>query len=513
VLTDYGSVWAQPEEFSWREYILMDGTSVSQADFVKPLNWRIFEYEPRSTRPLSHLFEIVDTKFRVALWNLFTPHPSLSLTWVFLLVLTPLLFYKLLCNVEVQPRLACAITALYVGNPATLSLLVVDFRPAKPIASFAIVCSLYWASRIHRARNDRFDPPNDSFYGLCAFMLTSFLFDETAVLSFPAVLLLFPGIVFRNVARGVAFFALPVLTYFAWFWWIPLLTIQAGFDAPRLATYGPVAAATSRSAVQGLLLNPDVLRDLPTNATLFLSDLFGLVDPGLSRSREYTLLWAGGVLCIGVVILLVGVAIVRSRGRFLLRRDLWQSLLALLAVTFFANLTLHLVENRLWGLHWLNTFWPIFSLLFLGVVLKPVDLHPLFLAAAASVIVTASVYNFTYVNNGFKSFFYYRSVSFVDVLTHKVNRFELARADGDGLLERTRAIWRGHADATRLQAIPTELYYLVHDLRLIEPGITHAREGTIFDGSVATFDLARQTAREDDYFVVSPSQWARRIGN
>lgn len=513
VLGNYGSVWAQPEEFEWREYILMDGGALSTADLRRGLNWRIFEYEPRSTRPLSHYFEIVDTKFRAALWAVRVPHPSLSLTWIFLLIATPALFFRLLRNLSVPSTLAGMITALYVANPGTLSLAAVDFRPAKPLANFAIVCSLWGASRLSAGDAAHRQHTESPFLALCLFMFVSFLFDETALLSFPALLLLFPAVVFRTPTRIVTFFMLPVVTYFAYFRGTPALTALAGFDVPRLDSYGPAAAATAASSLQRFVLNAEVLHDLPDNAMLFLSDMFGLVPPSLSPSRFYTALWTGVVASLSGVAAVAGVRSCRPGWRSAFRGDLtvWRSLALLAAVTFFGNVMLHLVGHRIWGLHWLNTYWPIFWLLFVALALRSTDLNPAVAGAATCLIVTASVYNFVYVNNAFKTFFYYRTVIFEDVLTNRVNRFDIPKADGAALLERTRSIWRGRRYATRIPSIPTELYYLVHDLRLIEPGITHGRTGTLFDGSIATFDLVKEHGAADRYFVVAPSKWARRL--
>jgi len=513
VLGDYGSVWAQPEEFEWREYILMDGGALSTADLARGLNWRIFEYEPRSTRPLSHYFEIVDTKFRAALWAFRVPHPSLSLTWIFLLIVTPVLFFRVLRNLGVPSTLAGMLTALYVANPGTLSLAAVDFRPSKPLANFAIVCALWAASRIRAGDVARRQPTESPFYALCLFMFVSFLFDETALLSFPALLLLFPAVVFRTPVRIVTFFMLPVVTYFAYFRGTPALTVLAGFDLPRLDTYGPAAAATAASSLQRFVINAEVLHDLPDNAVLFLSDMFGLVAPSLSPSPFYAALWTAVVASSCGVVAVAGVRAWRRGWRSAFRGDLtvWRSLALLAAVTFFGNVMLHLVGHRIWGLHWLNTYWPIFWLLFVALALRSTELNPAVAGAAACLIITASVYNFVYANNAFKTFFYYRTVMFEDVLTNRVNRFDIPRADGSALFERTRSIWRGHRYATRIPSIPTELYYLVHDLRLLEPGITHGRTGTLFDGSIATFDLVKEHGTADRYFIVVPSRWARPL--
>src|SRR5262247_2605472 len=121
LLTNYNVVWAQMEELNWREYILSNGISLTSDDWTKPLNWQVFEYAPRCTRPLSSYVETLDTKLRAALWKVMVPHPSLSITWILSLLITPWLFFRLLRNLEVDSNIAILATALYVGNPGTLS--------------------------------------------------------------------------------------------------------------------------------------------------------------------------------------------------------------------------------------------------------------------------------------------------------------------------------------------------------------------------------------------------------
>ncbi len=519
LVLDYNCVWTQPEEFNWREYILMDGPGLSQRDIIKGLNWKVFEYEPRCTRPLSSYFEILDTKCCAWLWNFMVPHPSLSLTWLFLLILSPWLFYKLLRNLGIPRYLAGMITALYLGNPSTLSLVAVNFRPSKPIANFAIIFCLYWASTLHEKGEGHALPSGKQFIafcGLCAFMLVSFFFDETALLSFPAIILFFPEVVLRDIKRAVCFFSLPVITYAAYFRLFPAITVLSGFELPSLQSYSPAAPFTGGALLEKIF-NPDILRDLPVNLSIFLSDSFGLVNPALSGSLYYTALWVSIVLVIVFVIVKGAMTLYRTERRVVVeafafravfcgRVNLLRSVIVLSGVTFFANLTLHLVDNKIWGLYWLNTFWPIFFFLFLGMLLRSLNLNKLFVGAATCLIITASFYNFIYVNNAFKSFFYYRTVNFGDVITNKVNRFALPLSHDEYLFEKTREIWKSHKDKTVITSIPTELYYLVHDLRLLKPGTTYSQRWSVFDGHVQEFSLVKERGKKDEYFWAVPSR-------
>jgi hypothetical protein len=510
LLTNYNVPWVQPEEFNWREHILKDGASLSSRDVLNSLDWKTFEYEPRISRPLSHVFEIMDTKFRVWLWNFLVPHPSLSLTWFFLLGLSPVLFFKLLRNLDIEPSVAAMTTALYLATPGTLSLAAVDFRPAKPLANCAILACLYWASRIHK--RDTGQPAVvgklfGSFFVLCVFMFASFFVDETALLSFPTVLILFPKVVSRNRRRLACFCALPVLTYLAYWRWIPSVTAWAGFEPPRLLDYGPTASLSGSGAFR-MLVTPEVLRDLPLNLSMFLSDTLGLVNPLLARSWHYRVLWIGVVVYVGLVV--AGIARLLYRRGLTKDRTAVRSLVLLVAVTLFANIMLHLVENRLWGLHWLNAYWPIFFLIPVGLLTDKLRLNRVVAAVGTCLVIAASIYNFTYVNNAFKQFFYYRKVVFEDVLVHKINRFDVPLQGDSRLFTTTYSIWKQHENEAVISSIPTELYYLVHDLRLIAPGTTMTGRWSVFDGHVLEFDLVRSPDPTKKSFEVIP---AKRVSN
>jgi hypothetical protein len=330
-------------------------------------------------------------------------------------------------------------------------------------------------------------------------LFLSFLVDETALLSFPAILVFFPGEVFRSIKRSICFFALPPVTYLAYFHWIPEFTALAGFELPRLGDYAPAATLIGFSNLMGTA----VLGDLHINVRLFLSDTFGLVDPRLSNSWFYTTLWFAVTVCL----CMAGTKIIASLYRNWRRSINWLSLrsvVALIGATLFANVTLHLVENRVWGLHWLNSYWPIFFWIVLAVVLNTVELNRVFAGVATALVVLASVYNFTYVNNAFKQFFYYRTVVFEDVLVHKVNRFDIPTKSDSELFSKTLAIWREHQDQASFRGIPTELYYLLHDLRLNEAGRSDTQRWSVFDGHVLEFDMVRHESGK--FFRVVPSK-------
>lgn len=519
-LCDYNNVWAQPEEFNWREYILKDGAALSLQDIVKAFNWQVFEFEPRCTRPLSSYFEILDTKFRAFLWQVITPHPSFSLTWIFLLVLSPLFFFKLLRQFDIKPSLATLMTGMYVANPATMSLLAVDFRPAKALADFSIIFWLYVASKLRKPAARETFTSFAIFLLFCAGMYGSFFWDETALLAYPAVAFFFPEIIFCNKKRLLCFLALPILVAAAYFSFIPTFSSMAGFEYPQLGAYSPFAHFTTFPDMSRIF-SFFAFADLLTNAQIFLSDSFGLVNPALSPSRYYKIMFGLTVISISWVLLQFVVDLYQRR------KNLWTSMrrgitrkssdhadysaarffrsgIFLVIVTLFANILLHSVENPIWGLNWLNTYWAIFWLLFLAILLNRLPLNTIFLAVAVCVIANTSLYNFGYVNYAFKSFFYYRAVEFSDVIVHKVNRFSIPRHTDSELFTKTAFIWKAGNNYIVIPEIPTELYYLVHDLRLIEPGTQYTRRFSVFNGYIRKFALIKPNKQPDEKFIVVP---------
>lgn len=530
LLTDYNHTWTQPEEFNWRENILKDGGCLGFRDIRKMFDWPSFEYVPRTTRPLSSLLEIVDTKFRVWLWHYTVPHPSFSITWLLLLLVNPFLMYKLLRAVGTDRALSIIITSCYLTNPATLSLVAVNFRPSKPLANFAILLCLYIASSIRRRSIDSTEilqspriKPERGFYILCVIMLVSFFFDETALVSYVAVPLFFPKVVFKGLKRIITYAVLPVVTGLCYFKLFPLLSSLSGYPSISIARVvegsqsiqNQIGPAVNAAGMPGALVMKAwgiITDDLFTNIKIFLSDSTGLVNPALSDSPLYKVLW----LCVAALLLVlaaltaVKIARHREKCRAVVPRHPYPfciaSVAALSAVTVFANILLHVVDNHVWGLHWLSTFWAIFFYLAVACLMNKARFNHLLVFCTAVFIASASYYNFIHVNNAFKRFFYYRGFEIKDLWKHKINRFTIPVEKGSAYYRQTVSLWKEHAKRAEFRHVPTELYYLVHDLRLIRPGTTYTHKFSVFDGTVTAFSLVRPNQPPDDWFIVLPEK-------
>src|SRR6266404_1058434 len=75
LLTDYGASWVQIETGIWKSRI-SDWKFDGIGSLSRALDWQTFEYGPRVSRPLSNLFELVNTRFRILAWEILPPLPA-----------------------------------------------------------------------------------------------------------------------------------------------------------------------------------------------------------------------------------------------------------------------------------------------------------------------------------------------------------------------------------------------------------------------------------------------------
>lgn len=243
ILSDKSS-WVLFETFSHEIYIVQN---VPLNQIIKGVfNTQVFEYSDRLTRPLSSMFEILDTHLRAWLWHYIKPITSLSITFVFSLLLNPLLFYKFLLNLKIRRSIAVLATSLMILSPGSLSVLVMYFRPAKAMLNFWLIFCLYYASVIYLKdvgqnvlnRDDR------NVYGLIGLIavgiLLAFLFDETAIVIASSLFFLFPAIYFRDYKRFLFFLSVPIMLGTLYFYIFPRCSIHFGYPKPNLLNYAPL---------------------------------------------------------------------------------------------------------------------------------------------------------------------------------------------------------------------------------------------------------------------------------
>lgn len=153
VVSDYDRCWMCVEV--WEQHIpnaVKTGTSLVAADFL-----RGFENSPYVILPgelrlsfVSNLLQLLNVKFRLWLFQYLPIHPSLSLTWVLVALLSPPLAYLLAKELS-DASGAWTTVLLYCLSTGFLSGLTYFMKPCKYLTNvFALIC-FYLAARLVRS--------------------------------------------------------------------------------------------------------------------------------------------------------------------------------------------------------------------------------------------------------------------------------------------------------------------------------------------------------------------------
>jgi hypothetical protein len=130
LICDYNACWMHPE-VPWRDVPLAFryGTTVTIHDFASGFDPAIVDGTSRA-RFVAYVLHILNEKFRVWLFHYTVPHPSLSHTWIFTLVLSPLLLFKFLRTTVRTPSAGWIGVTLYLVSAGTLSSIAMLGHPA-----------------------------------------------------------------------------------------------------------------------------------------------------------------------------------------------------------------------------------------------------------------------------------------------------------------------------------------------------------------------------------------------
>ena len=293
LLASYDQVWMLPEAFRIKSFVLENGGALKISDLKEGLNCAVFENAPRLRRPLSSYFEILDTKFRFFLWHFMFPHPSLSLTWFFSLILSPILLFRFLRNIDVPGNTALGAVSLYLMSPGLLSVVVMLFRPAKAMANFSIILCLYLASCLYKSFDrDTAQEFFKKYVGLLVVMFLSFFWDETAVLIYLLLPLFFPFLL-KDRKRLAVYALLPVLAYFCYFYFLPWAVIATGNGHPT-TSFG--LFPKHETVFAALVLR--YARAFTINSGLLIFDSLGLIIPSFNAP-----FWAIVILGVNAVVI------------------------------------------------------------------------------------------------------------------------------------------------------------------------------------------------------------------
>lgn len=367
LILDVKSSWVMGEALNYKFYIMK----------YIPLNRLIpgmfnhlaFEFSDRITRPLSSAFEIIDTHFREWLWHYIPPISSLSLTFLFSLILGPWLFYKFLLNIKIRPSIALLAVSFMLLHPGSLSLIVMLFRPAKAMMNFWLIFSLYIASLIHIRDTQTHYTKNNLI--LCTVLSISIilgaLFDETAVVIVTGILFLFPYLFFRPLKRVFIFISVPIILLALYFYILPLCAIHFGYPKPYLLTF----SVFDRPLLPSFKV---FLTNYSQHVSVMVRESFALFNP-----KDIHNFWERSIIVIYLVCLIVFISqllmlFLKTKNEttvsFINKAFLLKSFFLFLALCLVHTVLLDLagskIDGRIWGPYWYGAYFGIFLAIFLG---------------------------------------------------------------------------------------------------------------------------------------------------
>ncbi|MBF0588622.1 MAG: hypothetical protein HQL53_05795 [Magnetococcales bacterium] len=231
-----------------------NGADIQWKDIPQAFDHMAMEGDSRN-RYISYYIFIVNLKLRMALWDFISPHPSLSTTWIIVLLSLWPLFLGL--RNMFGTSAAWLGTALYAASPGFYTGLLMLFHPAKPLANLVLIVIFYLLSR-YLPDLKRFtfktDPnttpprlPWPLILWIWGVMTVAPFMDETTTFAYLIILIWYPQAFWASpgawtaairyrVLRNWAALMMPVIMY-------PLLLkvvklVNVARDVPELTLFG-----------------------------------------------------------------------------------------------------------------------------------------------------------------------------------------------------------------------------------------------------------------------------------
>lgn len=467
----YQHGWVNPESFNLKASALSDGRTLSPTSLARMFDFGIYEMgQPRSTRPLSALGDIVDAKLRSALWRIVPPHPTLSLTALVMITLVPWLLFLFLRHIGVGVVGSLVAVAFYLVSPGCLSLVAMQFRSGKAWMTLFFVLALNIACRIQERDAQSMSPlpaVDRSFWALMACTVVAFFCDETGLLLFPALWYFFPRL-FRGRRRAI-FLLLPAVAVIGYFLIFPAMALLLGYGHPKLGRYAPVSEVWK-------IFKLEFFKQLAENLRLVVRENFALFNPLAPPT------WWGKALCVGswVAFLFLGVSAARavvsrressvllegSSGTAASRFTLGRVALFLVFLGIFHAMLMHSVNNQVWGPYWYGHYTSLFAAILVGVLGREVSERAGFVASTIA-IGACLMFSFTYLNLAYRQFhlYPYDPPKIASVFTGQLNRFVLTRVPPVDMRPLTVRYWADRRERGGVGfSLPKELFYLPVEL-------------------------------------------------
>lgn len=490
------TAWMQPEAFVWKSQIIQDVMTGSWSQVVKRVfDISTFENAPRTTRPFASLFEIADTVFRSYLWKFYTPHPSLSLSWILTLLIGPLMLYRIFIMRGISSFVSVSLIGIYLTQMGTLSSVVMLFRPGKPVTLFFLIVCWFLCELLVR---EGFEWKR--YYLLLVTLFVSFLFDEFTLLSYVISVFLLGNLLYKKTSR-IVLFLIPGIAY--------LLIVF--YTVPWLASlfHGQQTALKDYDSRFGIFLNMssflsfDFMFILLRNMWILIRESFCLYNP-----LQVTNLLGRSIVIIHLTMTAILIVALSCRfisklasGRFNVSVSQKSSLLFIMKCSVIAMLfhgfTMFITFSKLWGPYYYGSFFAVFVTLFIAELWKLDGIVRKTISVWALTLVLASMLTFPVINNVYKQGHFYPCdpLKIKNVFAGESNRFAISDYQPlppDDLKYLCSVDWRKQEEPIK---VPKHLLWVVIECSGMK------FPNTYFDDNqrVATYNMSRTTILPASY--------------
>lgn len=434
IVCSHNIVWSQPENGPRRQHLLWKDYATKSDRWLAIFDWKVMEGgAPRITRTLSSAFDLGDTYFRNWFHANVFPHPSISITWLFSLVLSPILLFRAMRNTGYSSLLSSCGVAIYLSLPGVLSLVAMDFRTGKALAMFSFVLIFYLMSRARPLLALLTYSVALATDEIAVFSLALFFvlldFRERKNWSVPATAVLLTGL-YAVAAKTV------LLDLYTWAGY----PVTGSYEMEARITWAQVSHAAG-------LVWPN-----------FLAMLRDVTGVGLAYDPTF---WPNRLLGIASAAGLAGALVVA------MVRGVSPRYAILLAIGFVMHCFLiSLTPHAVWGSYWYGVFLALpFALLLVGVLRH---IPPGAAVALTIVLIVSNFVHFIYTNYAYKHYHYYpwRAGDIHEVFSRPADKFSLKdENDIDNLRKITRNFTKMAKDGSSVK-LPNELGYLTAETNL-----------------------------------------------
>ncbi len=392
-VSNFENTWMHPETVRMKAAYLQTGPYLVSQDFFKIWDWRINEVESRTTRWVSWHLDFLDTKFRVWLWRFLPPHPSFSLTWLWILVLNPWLLFIYLRLRRFSVGISLTVTAFYLMTPASLSGLFMLFRSGKILANFFMLGALIFAFLSETNRQKKL-----YFVGFCLSLLLGVFSDETAFFIFPILFFLHFRFIFRHW-RWLGVLLTLFLILIAYGWGIQEMCHRVS-GAPLI---GLKQYRFFNHIFEGQFAS-QFMSNIGFNTLTLFTQTMGLALPHPLVPVAPKVLWVLGLLAWSIMAVMM-----------LMCKDFWNKpfkiffpWIALFFLSFlFHDFLMSMVDNQIWGPYYYGNYFSILFSLALASFLRFVMPEDLIRAVFMGIIICLMGTTFLYTNKAYKKHHFY----------------------------------------------------------------------------------------------------------